>query len=340
MTNIKIMIVEDDLLFQKIWDDVLVEGLFKKIFVGDGKEALKVYKFWKPDIILLDLMLPVMTGYSLLKEIREGIGDHYTTIIIQTSDTNREDILKCADLGIEGYIIKPFDAEEGLLNILKYYESRNPQQAKALELEYEKILGSRHLVQPSLTESFTRKESEYLEEIRLCLDDGIISDEQRRVLEHIEGKLGITLERAIKIENSVREEHLSYSIQELEYIEELLFCLGAGSISDDVRRLLDRIGYNLKLTKERADELEKDITYKEKEGESSSLRLLKKWQQAMGEQKEKKKAVYSSHTRFDKGDLIEHQIMGAGVVEKIISEKKIEVLFKGCLKVLMQEEES
>ena len=337
MTTINIMIVEDDLLFQKIWDDVLPEDLFRKVFVADGKEALKTYRVLEPDIILLDLMLPVMSGYSLLKEIREGIGDNFTTIIVQTSDTSKEDILKCAYLGIQGCIFKPFDENEAPLKVLKYYETLNPQKAKTFQLEYKKILGIRHLLQPiSAKESFNQKESEYMDEISLCLDDGVISDEERRVLEHMERKLRISPERAIKLENIVREEISSYTPQDLEYIEEFLFCLEAGSISDDVRRLLDRIRSNLKLSKERADELEKEITCTEKENESSPLKFMKKWQQAMEKHKEKEKTIYSPHTRFNKGDLIDHQIMGAGMVEKIISENKIEVLFKGSVKVLMQ----
>lgn len=112
MSRPKLLIVEDVRLIQKIIDRALSDSVFEKRFAGDGGKALEVYEAWHPDIILLDVMLPVMAGFSVLKEIRTNIGDKSTTIIMHTSITEKSDIIKFMKLGIQGYVVKPFDQKE------------------------------------------------------------------------------------------------------------------------------------------------------------------------------------------------------------------------------------
>jgi len=107
--KLKILIAEDDKTAQTFYDACLSEEEFEKKIVASGKEALKTYRAWKPEIVVLDIMLQEMTGYSVLREIRSA-GDKSTTIIMATSLSRKSDVLDCANLGVQGYIVKPFDA--------------------------------------------------------------------------------------------------------------------------------------------------------------------------------------------------------------------------------------
>ena len=128
--KIKILVVEDDHTTQLLYEKGLFNQIFDKKVVASGKEALLVYNEWHPDIIALDVYLLEMTGYQVLKTIRTTIKDNETTIVMATSLSDKEDILSCMKLGIEGYIIKPFSCSEIGAKILGYYAKKEPERAR------------------------------------------------------------------------------------------------------------------------------------------------------------------------------------------------------------------
>ena len=117
--KLKLLIVEDNKVSLRQYKSTLSDNVFEVEYAEDGERAYRRYIEWQPDIIVLDLLLPYKSGYSLLKEIREK--DSSTVIIVITSLDSREDVLSCAALGIQGYMIKP--VPWGSLNrkILEYY---------------------------------------------------------------------------------------------------------------------------------------------------------------------------------------------------------------------------
>ncbi len=123
--KLKILIAEDDKSTQMLYNKGLSDEWYEKHIVGNGKDAVEIYKSWKPDIIVLDIMMPVMSGYETLKKIREmekHTKDKSTTIIMATAMSSKGDILDCARVGIQGYIIKPFKHAEIGSRILSYYQ--------------------------------------------------------------------------------------------------------------------------------------------------------------------------------------------------------------------------
>jgi CheY-like chemotaxis protein len=96
--------------------------MFETVYATNGKDAMELYHSWHPDIIVLDIMLPIMTGYSVLKEIREELEDKKTTIIMATSLQGKEDIADCSRVGIQGYITKPFKYKEIGNQVIKCYQ--------------------------------------------------------------------------------------------------------------------------------------------------------------------------------------------------------------------------
>jgi two-component system chemotaxis response regulator CheY len=103
--NIKILIADDSAFMRKVLKDVL-EGAGFSQFVecGNGKECVDKYEAEKPGLVLLDIIMPEMSGIEVLKKI----GSTATVIIISAIGQNEmmEDAKKS---GAKGYIIKPFD---------------------------------------------------------------------------------------------------------------------------------------------------------------------------------------------------------------------------------------
>ena len=125
MALLKILIAEDDRTTQAVYQVALPAALCQHKIVGDGEEAILVYDEWQPDVILLDFGMPHCNGYQVLKTIREERRDKDTVIIMVTSQSDKDSIIACAKLGVQGYIIKPFVNKELAPRIVKIYrESR------------------------------------------------------------------------------------------------------------------------------------------------------------------------------------------------------------------------
>ncbi len=132
MEKLRILVAEDSKSIQLLYKQYLIEEVFDIRIVGDGKAAISEYKSWKPEIILLDVNMPEMTGYSALKEIREIIGDTSTVVVMQTSITEKDKIVEFIEIGIQGYLVKPFDPKTVAEKILGFYEEKDPKKSKEL----------------------------------------------------------------------------------------------------------------------------------------------------------------------------------------------------------------
>ena len=129
--KIKTLIVEDSKPIQVIYAAGLSDSVFEKRFEKDGDQALEIYTTWQPDIIVLDIMIPGMSGYSLLKEIREARKDATTTVVVASSISERDTVVDILKLGVQGYFVKPFTHKEIGHKILDSYKKMNPERAEA-----------------------------------------------------------------------------------------------------------------------------------------------------------------------------------------------------------------
>lgn len=105
----KILIVEDEPQINRLIELVLLsDGFFniKKAF--DGAEALEIIKSDKPDLVLLDVMIPEIYGYTLCKQIKEDEYLKTIQVIMLTAKKMEEDVLKGFESGAIDYISKPF----------------------------------------------------------------------------------------------------------------------------------------------------------------------------------------------------------------------------------------
>jgi len=121
---IKTLIAEDDSRMQSLINLALAKkGPFEIRFAANGVEAMEIYEEWKPDLVLLDIMMPLLNGYQTLKEIRQTHDDNQTTVIMLTSVSAKSEIVACVDLGIQGYIVKPFNYRNLSEKLLEYHQA-------------------------------------------------------------------------------------------------------------------------------------------------------------------------------------------------------------------------
>ncbi len=115
MTGIKILYVEDELFLGKIVRETLESRGFEVIMESDGARVMESFKKSKPDICILDIMLPNKDGFTVADEIREL--DEDVPIIFLTAKTQTEDVVKGFSMGGNDYIRKPFSMEELIVRI-------------------------------------------------------------------------------------------------------------------------------------------------------------------------------------------------------------------------------
>ncbi len=115
MSKTKVFYAEDELFLAKIVKESLESRDFEVIMESDGGKATAVFKKTKPDICVLDVMLPNKDGFAIADEIREL--DEEVPIIFLTAKTQTEDVVKGFSLGGNDYIRKPFSMEELIVRI-------------------------------------------------------------------------------------------------------------------------------------------------------------------------------------------------------------------------------
>ena len=109
MEKKKILIVDDDSNIADLISLYLTKECFQCEIAEDGETALRKHEEFRPDLILLDIMLPGMDGYDVCREIRK----QYTTPIIMLSAKGEVfDKVLGLELGADDYMIKPFDTKE------------------------------------------------------------------------------------------------------------------------------------------------------------------------------------------------------------------------------------
>ena len=124
----KILIVDDDASIAELIALYLNKECYDTKIVGDGEEALREFPLYKPDLVLLDLMLPGMDGYQVCREMRM-LSD--TPVIMLSAKGEVFDKVLGLELGADDYMIKPFDSKELVARVkavLRRYHGKSPRQ--------------------------------------------------------------------------------------------------------------------------------------------------------------------------------------------------------------------
>jgi two-component system, OmpR family, alkaline phosphatase synthesis response regulator PhoP len=114
-----ILIVEDDPVLQKMYSEKFIFEGFNTISAKDGEDALEKATSNKPDVILLDIMLPKMSGTDFLEKYRETPKGKDTPVIALTNLTEEEEKQKALKLGVKAYLVKAMQTPEDVVQKIK-----------------------------------------------------------------------------------------------------------------------------------------------------------------------------------------------------------------------------
>lgn len=114
----KILVIDDEPDFLMVMEMRLRSQGYEAIIASEGDEGLKKAKTRQPDLILLDIMMPKMDGYTFVLELKKMESLKNTPIIVLTAKDKMEDIFKLE--GVSDYLLKPCDEEELLAKIRKH----------------------------------------------------------------------------------------------------------------------------------------------------------------------------------------------------------------------------
>lgn len=162
----KILIAEDDIDFGNILSQYVSLSGFEAILARNGKEAWELFHSDKPDICVLDVMMPEMDGFTLAEKLREA--EPGIPFIFLTAKSLREDIIRGLKLGADDYITKPFDPEMLMLrinNILRrvYSGVEDEFSVSKTTLKYNSL----ELITPAGKEKLTLREAQLLRHLMI-----------------------------------------------------------------------------------------------------------------------------------------------------------------------------
>ena len=131
----KILIVDDDANIAELISLYLMKECYETMIVGDCEEALKVFPEFKPNLILLDLMLPGIDGYQVCREIRAKSD---VPIIMLSAKGEVFDKVLGLELGADDYILKPFDSKELVARVkavLRRFQPAKPEAYASVDIK-------------------------------------------------------------------------------------------------------------------------------------------------------------------------------------------------------------
>ena len=147
----KILIVDDDKDMQFNLKSILDSEGYKSFTVGNGTKAIKEVQNKSPNIVLLDIRLPDMSGMKVLEKLKKTIPDYNGSIIMLTAYGDIKGAIKAMKLGAFDYLTKPFDNEELIITIQKAIQTqRLSREIKHLKQQLDEKITSENLMGKSI----------------------------------------------------------------------------------------------------------------------------------------------------------------------------------------------
>jgi CheY-like chemotaxis protein len=133
----KVLLVEDSAAIQQIYRNKLALEQFQVTIAGNGMEAIKLLSQDRPDIILLDLMMPVMDGYKVLQVVKTDPKLKQIPVLVFSAKGQSEEVEKAIGLGAAGYIVKATTKPNEVVERIRQTLSAHPseQQVNRFTLE-------------------------------------------------------------------------------------------------------------------------------------------------------------------------------------------------------------
>ena len=162
MSKVKVLLAEDEASLGMIVKESLETRNFEVYHALNGDEALQIYNSEKPDVLVLDVMMPKKDGFTLAQEIRQK--NKYIPIIFLTAKSQTSDVLEGFQMGGNDYLKKPFSMEELIVRI-KALLNRVELKSNVEQIEIGKYsfnFTKQTLNYKEQTEQLTHREAELL----------------------------------------------------------------------------------------------------------------------------------------------------------------------------------
>lgn len=104
----KLLIIEDDIFFQKFYKTQLEAHGFEVDIAGNGQEGLDKTQIFKPEAILLDIIMPVMDGFEVLEQMKQNGTINSISVLVFSTLGQEKDVQRAMELGAKGYVNKSF----------------------------------------------------------------------------------------------------------------------------------------------------------------------------------------------------------------------------------------
>lgn len=117
----KILIAEDDVFIMEMYSMKLVSEGYEVISASDGKEAINKIKREKPDLIMLDILMPKMDGKEMLKKIKSEKDLSSIPVVVLTNVGEQDSVKDILDLGAKDYLIKSNFTPDEVVEKVKEY---------------------------------------------------------------------------------------------------------------------------------------------------------------------------------------------------------------------------
>jgi two-component system OmpR family response regulator len=114
-TPIKILIVDDEAGVRELLKDALKLAGFETLTANDGMSALTALRSFTPDIMIIDINMPLMDGFELVERLRKNGND--VPVLMLSARADRVDVTRGLTLGADDYVVKPFGLEELVLRL-------------------------------------------------------------------------------------------------------------------------------------------------------------------------------------------------------------------------------
>ncbi len=157
LSKLTVLFVEDEEDLRNALQNAIGDEFLKFITARDGEDGLKKFKKYKPDIVITDIMMPILDGLSLTQEIRRIAKQ--TPVVILSAFSEKERLLRAIDVGVDKYLMKPIDPDV-LLETMRYLAKEQLEHNDIVELGfgYQFDKNKRVLIKEGMTILLTKKE--------------------------------------------------------------------------------------------------------------------------------------------------------------------------------------
>ncbi len=182
----KLLIIEDEKRISRFLELELKHEGYEIIAAFDGRTGLDLVNNEKPDLIILDLMLPVMSGIEVCRRIRQSKND--VPIIMLTAKDDVSDKVMGLDMGADDYMTKPFAIEELLARVRVAIKRKIASESLMPKmLEYEKLMVNDQKRQVTYGDDIVELTKKEYELLRYLLENKNIALNREKILEKVWG---------------------------------------------------------------------------------------------------------------------------------------------------------